>query len=125
MIETMLHLQLSVESLDKPLLKCHQAISLKPQRKVDFENIKFSKWVEVGDGENQNDQFPFRAKFQPRIWGRLSLIIATCTSKSVVCSFVWALHTQRFSQFKVWFIFAFTLEVVPHHIIPLTDMEYP
>lgn len=78
----MFHLQ----SLDKPLLKCHQAISLKPQRNVILRT--FSKWTEVGDWEKQRDRFSFRAKFQPRIWGRLSLIIATCTSKSVSCLLV-------------------------------------
>jgi len=72
-METMFHLQLSVESLDKPLLKCHQAIPLKPHRNTDSENIKFSKWTEVGDREKQSDRFSFRAKFQPRIWGRYCL----------------------------------------------------
>lgn len=99
-METMFHLQLSVESLDKTLLKCHHAISLKLQRSVDFENTKFST-LKVGDGEKKKSSFPFRAKFQPRIWGRLSLITATCASKSVsLLLYVWALHTQRFSQFK-------------------------
>lgn len=89
----MFHLQLSVESVDKPLLECHEAISLKAQRNVDFENLKFSKWTEAGDGEKQSDQFPFRAKFQPRIWGRLSLITATYTSKYVSCLLIYMSFT--------------------------------
>lgn len=65
MMETMLHFQLSVESPEKPLLKYHLAILLKPQRKTD--NIKFSKRTEVGGGEKESNLFLFRAKFQPRI----------------------------------------------------------
>lgn len=49
MMENMLHFQLSVESPEKPLLKCHLAILLKPQRKT--ENIKFSQRTEVGGEE--------------------------------------------------------------------------
>lgn len=66
-METMSHHQIFVESLDKLILKCHEAISLKTQTNVDFENIKFSKLTEVGDREKQSDQVPFRAKFQARI----------------------------------------------------------
>lgn len=73
--------QLSVESPEKPLLKCHLAILLIPQRKT--ENIAFSKRTEVGGEENHSKLFLLRAKFQPIIWGRLSLIIATCISKSI------------------------------------------
>lgn len=40
---TISHLQLSAESLDKPLLKCHWCISLEPQINVYFENVQFSK----------------------------------------------------------------------------------
>lgn len=65
MMETMFHFQLFVDSPEKPLLKCHLAILLKPQRKT--ENIKFSKRTEVGGEEKQSNLFLFRAKFQPRI----------------------------------------------------------
>lgn len=81
MNETMFHFQLSVESPEKLLLKCHLAILQIPQRKT--ENITFSKRTEVRGEEKHSKLFLFRAKFQPRIWRRLPLIIATCISKSI------------------------------------------
>lgn len=66
-METMFHFQLSAESPEKPLLKCHLAIPLKPQRKT--ENINFLKELKLEVKKKKVIYFHLEQSFSPEFEG--------------------------------------------------------